>query len=114
MRDSIITESTFNRINEDIKKWSFSARDKLIKLFEIHKEPMQMMSAQLHIGNEYDIGEFVKYRNSITHGSEGLISMVVGETAILLRGLVYCCILKRIGMSEEEIGELVKRHKINR
>lgn len=108
-----ITESTFNCINGEIEHWSFSAKDKITKLFELHRGSMQMMSVQLNVANEYDIGAFVKHRNSITHGSEGIIPPTVGETAILLRGLVYCNILKRIGMSEEEIVGLVERHKVN-
>ena len=108
-----ITESTFNSINGGIENWSFSAKDRIKKLFEVHKGPMQIMSIQLNVANGYDIGAFVKHRNSITHGSEGMISPIVGETAILLRGLVYCSILRRIGMCEEEIISLVERRKVN-
>ena len=52
------------------------------------------------------IDEFVKYRNTITHGSFMPLDNSLAETAFVLIELVYCCILKRIGMADNVIKEL--------
>ncbi len=56
------------------------------------------------------IDEFVKYRNTITHGSFMPLDNSLAETAFILIELVYCCILKRIGMNDNSIMELFKWH----
>ena len=52
---------------------------------------------------EIDIGKFIAYRNQITHGAAHDIPVLVATTAYILKGLVYCCVLKRIGISEDKI-----------
>ena len=51
------------------------------------------------------IEEFVKYRNKIMHGSYRILNYNVAITAHVLSGLVYCCLLKRIGVSDASILE---------
>ena len=59
------------------------------------------------------IDRFVKYRNTITHGSFMPLDNELAETAFVLMELVYCCILKRIGMADNVIKELFKWHLIS-
>ena len=54
-----------------------------------------------------EINRLVKYRNSITHGRHRIIDEDIGVTAYILQGLVYCCILTRIGMDRETIKSLL-------
>lgn len=56
------------------------------------------------------IDEFVKYRNTITHGNFMPLDSTLAETASILIELVYCCVLKRIGMPDNAIKELFKWH----
>ncbi len=55
------------------------------------------------------IDELVKYRNIITHGSFMPLDSKLAETAFVLTKLVYCCVLKRIGMEDSVIRELFRR-----
>ena len=59
------------------------------------------------------IDELVKYRNTITHGSFMPLDNKIAETAFVLMELVYCCILKRIGLTDKVIKDLFKRHLIS-
>lgn len=59
------------------------------------------------------IDELVKYRNTITHGSFMPLDNKLSETAFVLIELVYCCILKRIGLADKVIKELFKWHLIS-
>lgn len=59
------------------------------------------------------IDEFVNYRNTITHGSFMPLNDELAETAFILIQLVYCCVLKRIGLSDNTIKELLQQHLIS-
>lgn len=56
-----------------------------------------------------DIDKLVQYRNTITHGNFMPLDNKLAETAFVLIKLVYCCILKRIGLTDKVIKELLKR-----
>ena len=107
-----ISESTYSRIFSGISFWSFSARDKIEQLYKQHEEAMSALRASSIGDAEIDIGKFIAYRNQITHGAANDIPMQVAITAYILKGLVYCCVLKRIGVSEERIIKLCA-HRIN-
>lgn len=107
-----ISESTYSRIFTSMNYWSFSAKDKIQMLWNIHEEAMRRISIPMQRFRMVDIAKFVKYRNSITHGAEKQVDEEVANTAIVLRGLVYCCVLKRIGINEDKIIELCE-HKLN-
>ena len=59
------------------------------------------------------IDELVKYRNTITHGSFMPLDSKLAETAFILMELVYCCILKRIGLTDKVIKDIFKWHLIS-
>ena len=101
-----LSESTYGSINGSIDFWAFSAKDKIQMLWDIHKVPMDVLTRQLQQNYKIDISAFTKYRNSITHGAELRATEQVAAMAYALRGLVYCCVLKRIGLSEEAITDL--------
>ena len=60
-----------------------------------------------------EIDELVKYRNTITHGSFMPLDNKLAETTFVLIKLVYCCILKRIGLTDKVIKKLLKRNLIS-
>lgn len=55
---------------------------------------------------EESIRAFVKYRNDITHGRHRTLDIEVATTAFYLGGLVYCCILDRVGLDRAKIYDL--------
>lgn len=60
-----------------------------------------------------EIDELVKYRNTITHGNFMPLDNKLAETTFVLMKLVYCCILKRIGLTDKVIKELFKWNLIS-
>ena len=62
---------------------------------------------------EDNINKFVKYRNDITHGQHRVMDLQIAETGFALQGLVYCCLLKRIGFNYEEIVSFSEAKKIS-
>lgn len=60
-----------------------------------------------------EIDELVKYRNTITHGNFMPLDNKIAETTFILMELVYCCILKRIGLADRVIKELLQWHLIS-
>lgn len=62
---------------------------------------------------ERDIADFVKARNNITHRGFRELDEQLADTGFALIGLIYCMALKRIGLSDEVIMELMKRRLID-
>lgn len=63
--------------------------------------------------NREQIDGIVKYRNTITHGNFMQMNSDLADTTYILMKLVYCCILKRIGMEDKLIKELFGRNIIS-
>lgn len=60
-----------------------------------------------------EIDRIVDYRNNITHGNYMILNNDLADTAFKFFKLVYCCILKRIGLEDDMIIELFKRNIIS-
>ena len=58
---------------------------------------------------EQDIKNFVKYRNTITHGRHQILTDRIATTAYFLCGLIYCCVLTRVGYSKDNLKQLCER-----
>ena len=109
-----LQSKTYDVIFPSIDHWSMSASDKICLLFHrFEQEMLTLNPSDIHIGNK-EIEEFVKYRNRITHGSWRVLNNSIAITAHVLQGLVYCCLLTRIGMSREIILNLCQAHRILR
>lgn len=63
--------------------------------------------------NKRKIDEIVNYRNIITHGNYMQLNAELAETTDVLIKLVYCCVLKRTGMEDDQIRNLFKRRIIS-
>ncbi|MED9811904.1 MAG: hypothetical protein UFX20_07390 [Longibaculum muris] len=62
--------------------------------------------------SEDEIDRLVKYRNTITHGNYMILDEKLADTTFLMMKLVYCCILKRIGMADDTIYQLIVKRSI--
>ena len=78
---------------------------------DIHKA-MEYLKKPVFGGQHFDIGAFVKHRNQVKHSASTSPTIVVVGTALILRGLVYCSILRRAGMTEEIIVKMAKEGRI--
>lgn len=113
-----IDERTYNLIFSNIDNWDFPLYYKLIYCYHEYEEEMNLLKYNLlscsnfSISNECitddDISNFVKYRNSITHGKHRIMDMRIYYTAYILSGLIYCLFLSRMGMDRNKIRELCK------
>lgn len=112
-----LSKDTYDTIFSTIRYWSRPAKERLCDLYQDHIDAMQILAAYtLRHGksiSDKDIECLVKYRNEITHGTPvNTITPQVTTTAFILQGLVYCCILKRIGINKDTIISLCKSGKI--
>ena len=74
------------------------------------------MQHQLEIGgtlSREQIDMIVGYRNTITHGNYMPLNEELADITYILIKLVYCCILKRIGMASEKITDMMQRRVIS-
>ena len=104
--DSNLSNGTYDTIFSSIKNWSFPLAEKLWALVEKYCQEVEIMNPSTTIINEDMIKNFVKYRNDITHGRHRIINTEIGLVAHIVRGLVYCCILDRIGVPRDKILNL--------
>lgn len=103
-----LASKTYDMIFGSIRHWDFSLTDKLWELFEYFKNELLLASEYASTVNYDLIHKFVKYRNDITHGSYRVMDKDVALVAQIFKGLVYCCLLKRIGLPIEIIDEFCK------
>ena len=101
---SLTDSKAYDYILGTLNHLSGALSDKIEKCFFEHQPLMGEWISRKQID------EFVKYRNTITHGSFMPLDNSLAETAFVLIELVYCCILKRIGMADNVIKELFKWH----
>lgn len=59
------------------------------------------------------IDELVSYRNTITHGSHMQLDGQLAETTFILMKLVYCSVLKRVGMTDESVRDLMQKKVVS-
>ena len=105
-RHSCLSNDTYNTIFSSIGNWSFPLKEKLCALYQKNlREMLKLNKSDITITDEL-IGSFVKYRNDITHGRHRTLDLKTAITAYYLGGLVYCCILNRIGIDRKKILEL--------
>lgn len=107
-----LDSKTYDLIFGSINHWTMSVSDRICILYHrFEQEMLKLMPSDIHIGDE-QIQKFVKYRNKITHGSWKVLDEEVSITAYVLQGLVYCSILKRMGLSQEKIMRLCQNNKL--
>lgn len=82
--------------------------EKICALYrEYEEEIITLNSFNIQVTEE-TIRELVKYRNDITHGNHRTPDLNIAVTAQCLGGLVYCCILTRVGLQRDKILGLCK------
>ncbi len=99
----VLDGKTYSMISSSMKHWSFSLDEKICALYDIYRNEIQTLKCCDAYIDENDIHNLVKYRNDITHGSYRVMDVEIARTAEKLMGLVYCCLLERIGMKREKI-----------
>lgn len=107
-----LSQKTYDLILSNISNWSMSASDKICNLYDMYEEEMIKLNHSTIDVNSKKILDFIKYRNNITHGTYRIIDEKIAVTAYLLQGLVYCCLLTRIGVDRNTIFKLCAEGKI--
>ena len=107
-----LSNDTYNMIFSSIGNWSFTLAEKLIALYGLYDTEIKALNHFNYQVTDADLRAFVKYRNHITHGTHRVLDPGIAVTTHLLCGLVYCCLLKRIGLTQEKILELCQEKKI--
>lgn len=103
----VLTEGTYALIESSVDHWSKSAYETYCILYQKFEAAMLAYQQFKHpaISNG-DIHTFVKYRNSITHGTYQDTTQEIIRTTMTMKALVYCSVLKRIGVPMETIEKL--------
>ena len=99
---------TYDNIFGSISHWSAAASDRIIALYKQYQEVITHIKPNRFgiFTDDAAIEAFIQYRNDITHGKFRILTTEIARTGYVLMGLVYCCVLKRIGLSEEQIRSL--------
>ena len=104
-----LSDKFYQYINSNINTWQCPATEKFITLL---KENEILIIKVLKNKNEKlcedDIQKFVKCRNCITHGEKPVLDSSIAKTAFSLKYVIYIYILKRIGLTDNEIYTLLR------
>lgn len=101
-----IDNSSYNSILTSIGYWSLPLSEKVKALFRKYEEFIIKLNRSQIVVTEESIGRFIQYRNDITHGKHRTLDEEIAITGHLLCGVIYCCVLERIGFTMEEIKHL--------
>lgn len=103
----VLTEGTYALIEGSVDHWSKSASETYCILYHKYETAMLAYQKFKHppISDE-DIRAFVKYRNGITHGTYQEATQEIIRTTMVMKALVYCSILARIGVQKQTIEKL--------
>ncbi len=101
-----LSNDTYNYIFSSISNWSFPLAERICMLYKKYQRELELLNKSCFSLTDEMIRAFVKYRNDITHGRHRTMDMEIAVTAHIMCGLVYCCILSRIGLTREKIEEL--------
>ncbi len=106
--DNPLPQKTYDNIFGSIAHWSAATSDRIIALYSQYKQIITHIRPNRfgYMVNDKAIEKFIQYRNDITHGKFRMLNEDVARTAFTMMGLVYCCVLKRIGLDEEQIMHL--------
>lgn len=107
-----LSDKTYDLIYNSIKHWTMSASDRICALYHQYDTEMNILNQTDMSLSDEDIRSFVKYRNDITHGSYRVMNQKIALAAYLFQGLVYCCLLTRVGISRDRVTSLCCNKKI--
>ena len=105
-----IPERSYNSIMTSVGRWSLSLKDLMFALRIKYEKEIEIFNNSKYIIDDNAINDFVDTRNDSTHNGKIIISQKVADTAFCLAGVVYCCVLERIGVEREKITEICKYH----
>lgn len=109
---SRLSDKTYDVIHGSMDHWSLATADRIYLLYQRYEDIIiNMVDCHLTIGAD-EINKFVKFRNNVTHGRHRIVDEVVGVTAIVLQGLVYCCMLTRIGMDRQQLKMICSERRL--
>lgn len=103
-----LSNDMYNYIFSNIKTWSYPLAERICALYREYTKEIEKMNNTNVPVTEESIRKFVKYRNDITHGKHRILDLEIAVTAHCMCGLVYCCILNRVGLERDTILELSK------
>lgn len=107
-----LSNDVYSSISSNINHWSLPLAEKLYSLYQKYEKELNILNkSSVNITLEI-IREFVKYRNHITHGIHRALNFDIGITAKYMCGLIYCCVLDRIGMQRQKIQSLCDSTKL--
>lgn len=97
----------YDYILGNLRHLSGALADRMEKCFSEHQSELG------EVINRSQIDQIVNYRNTITHGSYMQLNAELADTTVVLMKLVYCCVLKRIGLDKKIISDMMMRHIIS-
>lgn len=104
-----LDNDTYNKIFSSMSYWSFPLAEKLCALYQKYFNEIDLLNFSDCSVGDSDIKSFVKYRNTITHGRHQILTEKIAITSHFLCGLIYCCVLTRAGLSQEQLKTLCEK-----
>lgn len=110
--DKCLPDKMYNNIYGSLQNWDIPASERIIALYQKHEGNVVNIRPVHFFMNNTSIEEFIKYRNDITHGRYRQLNKSIAKTGFALIGLIYCCVLSRIGLNKETIDNISKKPRL--
>ena len=101
-----LPDKAYDTINGSLGNWSIPASERIIALYQMHWQDVVRLRPIHFPMTDSAIEDFIKYRNDITHGKYRVLDEKIARTGFALMGLIYCCVLTRIGVDSQTIHKI--------
>ena len=101
-----LPDKAYDTINGSISNWSIPASERIIALYQMHWQDVVNLRPIHFPMTDSTIEDFIKYRNDITHGKYRVLDENIARTGFARIGLIYCCVLTRIGVDSQTIHKI--------
>lgn len=108
-------------LEKEINKWGLSARDMFGICCKEHIEEIKALEKCIehypfaiwgYNFSDEKLKRWIAYRNAVVHGRYAELTDEIKMTTYILRGIVYCCLLQRIGLKKEKIIKMCENFQI--
>ena len=107
--EKALSHKTYDAIFGNINNWERPLAERIWSIYKEYETIMQRVFEVYEFRpKETDIENYVKHRNKTTHGTPLPLDKSVVNTGFILVIVTYCCILKRIGFTNDEIREILE------
>lgn len=109
--DPKLSKDNYNSLHAQIRYINHPLKERIKIFYQSFEDVLFRLKLNNIDFKLEDINDFIDYRNDIVHGEFRVRTPAINNTAWVMMALIYCSILRRIGISDEKLKEMMGHDK---